>query len=440
MKYRALQEKRQFITGKIVVGIDPGKDKHQAAILDPNGLQLGKPFRFQTNHVGYTETLWKRTKEQIPNYNPNDLVFAVETSCNLWQTISYYLHTCGYTVLLVSPLTTHHSRPFFNHDFSRTDPKDALLVASNTRDGYFDFYQQYTLEINAMHRLSITYDKLKKDLIRNKSRLRSFLMQVFPEFLSALEPDTETARYLLKIYFLPKHFIEMDIEKEAQQIMRISHQQHGLETLMKLQQLAKSSVGIPREDNMQEITARITLDSWLLAIEMIEKNRELVMQKIVDLAKETPYFEILTDLKGISYRLAALFIAETRDPAKYDHYKKLEKFSGLNIRQSQSGKYVGARHISHLGNSRLSWILYKMTEETSKYIPEVRIKYLKRQLKRRVHRKNVIASIPVLLKLIVRLIKENRKYQYRDESLTELEYLEYQYQELKNKHKRKKVA
>ena len=50
------------------------------------------------------------------------------------------------------------------------------------------------------------------------------------------------------------------------------------------------------------------------------------------------------------------------------------------MRLSQSGLNVGSRHIAHLGNRRLQWLLYCMAEETAKWVPEVRLKILRRQL------------------------------------------------------------
>ena len=55
MKFRALREKRRFISGKSVIGIDPAKRRHQAAILDPDGLQIGNPFSFSHDVHGFTE-------------------------------------------------------------------------------------------------------------------------------------------------------------------------------------------------------------------------------------------------------------------------------------------------------------------------------------------------------------------------------------------------
>ncbi|MCX6138937.1 MAG: transposase [Ignavibacteriales bacterium] len=131
MELSSLQQKRGMIDGMIIVGIDPAKAKHQAMVIDPIGSQLGKTFSFDVSHEGYTSTLWHKLRQIVPNCNPQSVVFAVETSCNLWLTLCAYLDREGYRVLLVSPLTTHHARPMLNHDFSRTDPKDALIVASN---------------------------------------------------------------------------------------------------------------------------------------------------------------------------------------------------------------------------------------------------------------------------------------------------------------------
>jgi transposase len=138
---------------------------------------------------------------------------------------------------------------------------------------------------------------------------------------------------------------------------------------------------------------------------------DIVIDEMIALAKKTEYFTILTSIKGISDNLAAQFIAQCRDLSNFKHYKQIEKLAGLNIYQSQSGNYVGPRHISHIGDKRLLHIIYQMACETALYIPEVRIKFLMRQLKKRSYRKNIIAVSSVLLQLIMALIKEKRTYE-----------------------------
>jgi transposase len=429
MKSVQLQQKRSLINGKIIIGIDPAKTKHQAAVIDTHGVQLGKSFSFDVSLDGYTRTLWQKLTQILTTCSRETTVFAIETSCNLWLTLAFYLHHEGYHVLLVSPLTTYHSRPMVNHDFSRTDPKDALLVASNARQGFFDLYEDFPPLGNAMHRLTITYCKLRKELAQNRARLRASLEQLFPEFLEIVEPDTQTALYLLKRYLFPSDFLDLDLASEANAILAISRKQYGPQTLLQLQKAARQSIGVVKSQE-EAIAERLSVKCWLALIETLSAQMQTVFTALADYAARLPEYTIT----------AALFLGELRDIHRFTHYKQLEKKAGLNLRLNQSGKYVGARHISHIGSKRLSWLLYTMTEETARWVPEIRAKYLRRQLHRRNHRKSIVASIPQLLKLIMVLVKEHREYEIHPDSVIQMQALEKQYSQLKVQRKTTKQA
>jgi transposase len=327
-------------------------------------------------------------------------------------------------------VSTKRSRPFFDHDFSKSDPKDALLVASNAQSGYFDFFRDFSDHARAMHQLSLSYDKLRKNLVQNKQRLRDQIQLVFPEFLTVLDSDIDTARFLLHDYFLPRHYLGLDVDKVAAQMEAVSRQQHGKASLHKLMELAQNSVGIPVDEAL-ETAVGLTIRSWITMLETVKRQMDMIMAQLIAWAKQTPYFEILTSLKGISEVMASFYIAETREPDAFGHYKQIEKYAGLNLRGSQSANYIGPRHISHIGNHRLSWAIYRMTEETARYTPEVRMKFLRRQLKAPQYRKNIVATSSQLLKLIVALIARNQPYEWNPDNIRALEVLEQQYNEKK---------
>ena len=46
MQFKSLQMKRHFVSGKYVIGIDPSKEKYDAAVIDQHGLLQGKTFNF----------------------------------------------------------------------------------------------------------------------------------------------------------------------------------------------------------------------------------------------------------------------------------------------------------------------------------------------------------------------------------------------------------
>lgn len=53
MKLQSLETKRHYISDKFVVGIDPAKEKHQAMVLDPKGIPVGRSFSFQNSANGF---------------------------------------------------------------------------------------------------------------------------------------------------------------------------------------------------------------------------------------------------------------------------------------------------------------------------------------------------------------------------------------------------
>jgi transposase len=432
MNHQRLQQQREQLAGKIAIGIDPAKDKHQAAVVDAHGNQRGASFSFPVSAAGYGEALWRNIAKVIPSCNVRDVVFAVETACNLWETLAFYLRSRGYSVVLVSPLSTHHSRPIMSMEFSRTDPKDAYLIATIAQRGAYHHYEQFPPESNAMHQLAITYDKLRKNRAQNRARIRALLDRVFPEFPHILEPDTDTAVSLLKKYLFPDEFLAMDIRTEAKVIEKISRRQCDRSTLEEIQSAARTTIGIVRQSD-ERLADRITLDAFLALVDTIELHEQRVLDALITRAKDLPQFERINSLSGCGNKLTALFLAEVHNLARFTHYRHLEKLAGLNLRLYDSGRYSGTRHISSIGNSRLRWIVFKMTEETAKRVPEVRIKYLRRQLKRRKHVKNVVAAVPQLLQLIVALEKQQHSYTERPEAVATMHELEVQYEELKAK-------
>ena len=436
--YQKHMERKKKLAGMRIVGIDPASRKHQAAILDEKGIQQGHSFSFPVSHEGYEVKLWKGLTKILGVYSPENVLFAIETSCALWKTLTDYLTGKGYTVLLVSPLSTFHSRPLMNHDFSKTDPKDALIVATNAQAGNYTEYRRFSDEVNKLHRLSITYEKVAKDRQKAVGRLRALMEEVFPEYLSCIGVDTKGSLYLLERYFLPEHFQRLHVPDEEKNLWRISNGNHHTPTLVKLQSFAHRSIGASVAG--EEEVLRIALDTWITQIRQADKSLKELAAVLIELARTTEHFEILTSLKGISDLTAARFIAEVRDLSLYTHYKQIEKHAGANLRLKDSGTYEGTRRISKIGNKRLLRLLYLMTTETVKYVPEVATKFMTRQLKKRCYRKNIVAASPQLLKLIMALIKEKRPYVFKEEAVREMKKLEEKYTDMRNKDRKMREA
>jgi hypothetical protein len=71
-------------------------------------------------------------------------------------------------------------------------------------------------------------------------------------------------------------------------------------------------------------------------------------------------------------------------------------------------------------------------------MPEVRIKFLKRQIKKKSYRKNIFAASSILMRILMALIKEKRTYELREDAVQEMERLELKYNPEKEKKKTRK--
>jgi len=108
-----------------------------------------------------------------------------------------------------------------------------------------------------------------KDRTIERMRIRSVMEVVFPEYLQCIDVCTESSLYLLSKYFLPDHFLNVHLVEDEREIKRISRNNYDVNLLIKLQQLAKESIGTDRKD--EEDVLRLTLDSYILVYKQMRQ-------------------------------------------------------------------------------------------------------------------------------------------------------------------------
>jgi transposase len=410
------------------VGIDPAKDFVDCAFVNELNQSIGKTKRFKQTMIGY-HSLIEFSKDK---FKGKKIVYSIECSCRLWVKLASFLIRRGEMVVMFSPLNTYHNRTGINLSYSHTDPKDALIIASCTRDGKFNFYRELDDKHQIPRNLSIHYEKITHDLTRAKNRIRSKIDELFPEFFASLNLDTLTSIYLLENYFLPEHYIDFNIIKEAEIISKLSNRNYGLGILRDLRKAAETSVGVPISQE-REFSERLIITSLIDQLKILLKQQQAFSNEIVKYYSDTNPFKVIISVTGISKHSAARFLAECSGIERFEHYKQLEKYAGASLRLNDSGNKRGSRRLSKIGNKRLLKILYFMLSSTSRYVPEIRIKYLKRQLQKPCYKKNLFACLPNLLKLIFSLIKDDKPYEINHEREKIVKELNAEYKKTKPK-------
>ena len=77
-----------------IVGIDIGKNHHEASIVSPEGKQIGRSLRFATTHKG-ADSLMSFIFKNIGN---SPCVFGMEATGHYWYPIYSFLKAKGYTI------------------------------------------------------------------------------------------------------------------------------------------------------------------------------------------------------------------------------------------------------------------------------------------------------------------------------------------------------
>ena len=128
--------------------------------------------------------------------------------------------------------------------------------------------------------------------------------------------------------------------------------------------------------------------------------------------------KLLMTIPGINVYSAAIIISEIDDISRFESKEKFASYSGLVPRQDQSGDRDIRGHISKRGPSMLRFVLVIASHTAIQRSKRLRAQYL--SMVRRVGRNRAIVAIArILAELIFTMLKNNKEFIDKIDSLTE---------------------
>ncbi len=115
-----------------IVGIDIGKNHHEASIVSPEGKQISPSLRFATTHKG-ADSLMSFIFKNIGN---SPCVFDMEATGHYWYPIYSFLKAKGYTIYVINPIQSDSLRKMYIRQ-TKNDSIDSFLIAEVIRFGQF---------------------------------------------------------------------------------------------------------------------------------------------------------------------------------------------------------------------------------------------------------------------------------------------------------------
>ena len=170
---------------ELLIGIDWSWGHYDVCILAPNGAILSQ-FRIARTTTGLEQLQKKINKFEI---SPNSCLVGIETAHDI---LVDFLLSCQYQVYVIAPSIVNSSRGRFGSSGAHSDKTDARLIAELLRTDQARFAPwrpDSTILTQIKVRMS-HIDSLTKTIIQHNNRLRSILLRVYPQPLTAFSKLT----------------------------------------------------------------------------------------------------------------------------------------------------------------------------------------------------------------------------------------------------------
>ena len=387
----------------IIIGIDIGKNKHEATLINEKGNIIGKSIKFEYSTAGFNKLI-----SSINNYNiSNDkFVFSMEATGHYWLALFSKLVESDYNVQVINPIQTDACRKFYIRE-TKNDSKDSFLIAQVTR---FNGYSKTTLPDEVMISLKeLTRFRtfLVDDISDYKRKATVVLDKIFPEYTQIFSDSFgKTSKEILTKYPLPKDILDEDLESLAKVLSTSSKGRLGYSKAEQLQNLAKESFGIKfaTEALVMEIK------SILSTIEHLQNQVSKLDEKIAVLLRSLG--TTIETIPGIGPILGAIIVSEIGDINRFSHASKLVAYAGIDPTVKQSGEFNATKNrMSKRGTPYLRRALWTASIVAAFNDPNLHEYYLKKKNEGKHHGTIIGAIARKLIYRIFIVLKDNIPYQ-----------------------------
>jgi transposase len=359
MKYKMKQKQNQRITriteGTLVIGADIAKKIHVARAVDFRGIELGKDCVFHNDREGLTKlAAWMKGLQEA--HQKTDIVFGIEPTGHYWFPLAAFLESQDITVVIVNPHHVNKSKELEDNSPTKSDYKDAKVIADLIRNGKYSEPKLPTMEYAELRILMNFREKVMVSLNQVKARVHNWFDRYFPEYLSVFKDwEGKASLMTMRQFPTPGEIVSTGARGVLIHWKTEVKRGVGIRRAEKLFTTAETSIGLT--EGLR--AARMELMSLLDQFELFSKQVETTMNQVMDILSEIPGTTQMLNVPGVGVVTVAGFLAEVGDLSHYDHGQQIIRLAGLNLKENSSGKRKGKTGITKRGRSRLRALLFR---------------------------------------------------------------------------------
>lgn len=385
-----------------IVGIDIGKNHHEASIVSPEGKQIGRSLRFATTHKG-ADSLMSFIFKNIGN---SPCVFGMEATGHYWYPIYSFLKAKGYTICVINPIQSDSLRKMYIRQ-TKNDSIDSFLIAEVIRFGQFGTTSMADENILAMRQLCRYRDSVISSRTEIKLRIGTIMEQIFPEYekqFSSLWVSTSMG--ILEKYLTPENIENTPIDELFEIIKDKSHNRLTKAKAISIKEAAADTFGI-----------KIAQDAFSFQLKQLIDRMNFLDKQIealdIEIMKYYEQFDCyLHTIPGIGIIGAATILAEIGDISRFKNSSALVAFAGIDPTVRQSGEFNSTHnHMSKRGSPYLRHAIFLAATTCSFHNSPLNAYYKKKRDQGKHHLTATGAVARKLTTIIYAVLRDSKPYE-----------------------------
>ena len=332
-----------------IVGIDIGKNHHEASIVSPEGKQISPSLRFATTHKG-ADSLMSFIFKNIGN---SPCVFDMEATGHYWYPIYSFLKAKGYTIYVINPIQSDSLRKMYIRQ-TKNDSIDSFLIAEVIRFGQFG----------------------------------------------------TTSMGILEKYLTPENIENAPIDELFEIIKDKSHNKLTMKKAISIREAAADTFGIKIAQDAFSFQLKQLIDR----MNFLDKQIEALDCQILEYYEKFDCY--LHTIPGIGMIAAATILAEIGDINRFKSSSALVAFAGIDPTVRQSGEFSSTHnHMSKRGSPYLRHAIFLAATTCSFHNSPLNAYYKKKRDQGKHHLTATGAVARKLTTVIYAVLRDSKPYE-----------------------------
>jgi transposase len=411
MKFKMQDKQNQLIERisdkHLVVGVDIAQELHVARAVNYRGIIVGDPLTFENNEEGFARLLqWINELKTLKGFVST--IIGMEPTGHYWINLSKWLYDHDIEAVTVNPHLVKKNKENRDNSRSKSDKKDALVIADMIKNGYYSFIRPTSETFEKLRVLMSNRDMTVKRLVSAVNQINRWVDIVFPELRQVFKDvKGKGAMATLRLFPTPLELRSMKAPDIVEGWKTQMKRQPGIIKARLLIELATHSVGSRQAHDAYKLHLEQLIEEFDLATAQLER----VEQEVTNLLKQVPFAKKLLAIKGISEIALAGILGEAGDLSGFAHGNSLLRHAGLHLAEASSGKWKGQIVLSKRGRSRLRRFLYLATMSLVMNNPDFKELHVNNvNVKKMKKMKSIMKLVHKLARVLVGMARKNESY------------------------------